>query len=174
MRQLKLIIAALFLISPFAANADLIRLDFSATGTEGALTGVTESGYAIYDSSIVVPDGIASAVGLFIDLAFSWGGIAYDETTANTGWLMFDALGSLSTFGFGTNCEPSHCSITSTTPGWMMDPTQIRYSMADESGFGGGTTEWSTSVVSVPEPGTLALLGIGLAAMGLARRRKTA
>jgi len=168
-------IAALFVISPLAANADLINVDFTVTGTSGPLIGVMSSGFFTFDDSVIPGGGgLVGQIGLLTDLSFSWNGIAYDETTANTGWLSFDALETLDDFGFGTNCDAGVCALNSWDTGFILAGPIFRYSITTSAGSGIYAGDGAYSIRSVPDPGTLALLGIGLIGMGLARRNKKA
>jgi hypothetical protein len=165
-------IAALLVISPLAANADPITVDFSVTGTSGPLTGVMSSGFFTFDDSVIPGGGgLVSQIGLLTDLSFVWNGIGYDETTANTGWLSFDALETLDDFGFGTDCWAAGCRLFPQITGFILAGPIFHYSTTTDAGSGtyDGVGEFTTQV---PEPGTLALLGIGLFGMGLARRKK--
>ena len=154
MRQLKLIFAALFLILPFAANADPIL-----TGEwEGKWSG---SGItAIFDMTID-QEADGSITGYFDWTCTS--GITCSGTEFFDG--VFDASTLVLTFattGFvdAVNLGPA------TYIAWIASDGS---SMVGTDGDGLGS-EWSATRVA--EPGTLALFGIGLLGLGLARRRK--
>ena len=158
------------LLLPTAANATLMRLDFGVMATSGPLTGVIARGYGIFDSSVApAGGGTVLQTGLFQDFSFTWNGISYDETSANTGGLRFDALGALTNFLLGSNCGAGFCTVSSSSSDITVTGRSFVYGYG--RGIGYGVTKWRTTSIAVPEPNTLTLLGLGLFAVGLARRK---
>ena len=194
------------LLSPMAANADLITssadsslsgstlIDFNAEthGTfdsrsfdSGAVTfagpGMTvqsqycgasgDGQYGGGGNCIGTPLGTSFSI-VFADpvsaFGFSWG-------AADQAWTMnvYGAGGLLESLSIAAQVYPhrgfigsngSAGNITSV----YMSASSFDYILLDDFQYKSGSTS------SVPEPGTLALLGIGLAGMGLMRRRKKA
>ena len=153
MRQLKLIIAALFLISPFAANADLI-VDFT---TDDSLGNFFHNGQFV--GTDTNNDGILTFSEL-ISFDILAGIYAGEATIAN--------LDDIGDYVIGTNTWiPNGISWTGySDTAWYTWDNRFYSARLD----GGWIV--TTSSISVPEPGTLALLGIGLFGMGLASRKK--
>ena len=86
---------ALALPSIDAADATPVNYTFSVTATSGPLAGTTAPGTFSYDTSSIVLGGININNGLLTALNFTWDGITYSRTNANTGALYFDATGML-------------------------------------------------------------------------------
>lgn len=106
---------------PIAAPADVRTWHFEVTvdsGTGLPIGTVLTGSVSLDDSGLPLGVGI-SQTGLVTDLSFTFDGIEYDETTANTGFLQFNADGSLFALSFGTNCDAGGCA--SGNPGeWFL------------------------------------------------------
>lgn len=189
------------LLSPMAVHADLIEGLCDGT-VDATVTCDTGTGLEWLDLTetealeLSVNDFLAD-VGGFVSDGWSWAMTAtVDQLFLNAGAvditgnvnpgndpaiaLLIDLLGSIdgcSQEGFGA------CGFTDDGSGLA---TIVLAYDSRSSGIWGGTglgsvnLDYSQSGIGifayraseVPEPGTLALLGIGLAAMGLSRRRK--
>lgn len=153
-----------------AAQATPVTYDFSANVVSGTASGSTASGYFTYDSSTVAPSQFVDAAGLFSDFAFAWRGVNYTEVTANTGYLGFDGTGALQDFLFGTACVAGSCSVAATSQDWMVASYGFTFAEGGAVQFSDAPTFMLRS--QVPEPGSLALLGLGLALLPMARKKK--
>jgi len=161
MRQTKLIIAALFVFSPFVAGADPIVIDGAADSNNDG----------VWD--ILLLDGSFDELDATLTAQVWWG----DDSLAR---LFADTLGIASgNIGFGLNhWGPLFAVTSSIVNGLALNLGQL---CLDDACSGTSydnvsnikrVTFATASRITIPEPGTLSLLAFGIVGMSLLRRRK--
>ena len=161
------------------AVSDPVTYDFTVTADSGPLSGDVATGSFTFNSSIVpAGGGFLNQTGLLTALTFTWNGITYNAATANTGSLGFNSSGTLSSVLFGDFCNAGSCGSGAGSDTWFVQGSDsgsgFAYSTASSTADFGGTVTFSPDLAahSVPEPGMLSLFTLGLAGVGLMRRRK--
>ena len=161
-------LALVVLLSPMAANADIIELESLIDGAQanaGAGTGSLGTG-----SASMTFDDITNILSWDI----SWSGLSGPALVAHFHGAATPNQNAAVQVNFFA-IAPGNPSIGST----VIDNFQaadllagLWYINIHTANNPGGEIRGQVLVSSVPEPGTLALLGIGLFGMGLARRKK--
>jgi len=156
------------LMSPMAAQADIVTVEVTFDDDPFS---TDFSGEFSYDNTTGQAWSLNTTLTAFVlsTMSIVWSGTAeWDETEWNgappTFGVIVDSMGRAALFG--------GASDTVTGLGWgngiVHSEGLITSSDIDVTGF----SIAGYVGVSVPEPSTLALLGIGLFVMGLSRRRK--
>lgn len=199
MRQLKLIIATVLLIAPFASHADLIGdyVEAELSNPAGGQFDISDN----FGAGIVGPgvEFSATATDVFnqvwdfsLDVQSDGFTVGWTERTRDGDGNITDgddmiriALSDLDWVGMmgeivgvtlddyscvspGFSCATFGGGPSVTAIEWGVDWLYVDFNTLRH----GELYSFNIDAIHVPEPGTLALLGIGLFGMGLAKRKK--
>jgi hypothetical protein len=152
------------------AEASVISYDFTVTVTSAPLNGDVVNGAFSYDSSSIIPGGENNATGLLTALNFTFNGIAYNNSTVNTGSLQFDTAGNLIGEIIGNGCGPGGCGVGNGNPNqWDIVGPVFNYAFPGAPGLIQGDVTYAR-VSAIPEPGSLALFAAALLSLGFLRQ----
>jgi len=181
--------ALALLMSAMAAEAVPVTVDFTVTSNDVSNPswerGVMGTGYFTFDDGLMPVSGTGLVgnpiLGLpTLDLFFNWFGVSFDETTAKIATLSF-TNGALSNWTIGGNYSPATCGFlryACTSSGGSAPDFDavgsggLAFTDAQHTGLAYGPVQWSVRGAAVPEPGTLALFGLGILGLGFVSRRR--
>lgn len=172
-----LVLAAAMASVAFAPSgmAAPVTYDFLVTSSYGSSAGTFT-----YDDSSVTPGAYNNATGLLTGFDFTFKGIHYDASTANTGSLQLDAAGNLIAFFFGTSCAVGSCANYTSDDWYLSMGSGTRWDTGEATHWQDfwydGSQRGSFTLAlanAVPEPGTLGMISLGiLGLIGLAMGRR--
>ena len=185
MKHLVKLAALLVLIAPVVANADPIYGELGFVGT------VTPSG------GDPVNNGLSDATGLQFGTALTLGAangsfasiapftlvaftdFQFDPFAGSVSplWMVTDLNGDVFTFvleGISVDMQTFNALVLSGTGTLYRNGADATAGQWDFSASTSGSSLFTFSATSVSEPATLAILGLGLAAFGMRRRKKVA
>jgi PEP-CTERM motif len=168
MPSLKRLLAVVALLTPLAAGAVPISYDYDIVASEGSVAGSFTGDDANTDGTLTAGE-ILSFMGTATGTAFTGGPFTIDAAEAIINSFTFNiATLNLSEFfvGNGLGAFAGRETI-------ILSPTSLFIEFGPRGSGRALVSVTVTPVTAVPEPGSLALLGIGLAGLGLMRRRKT-
>ena len=178
---------AAVLLSPMAVNADPIEVTFSEGTNSGTFTyddseltngtgNPFQQGGISYDALGFTLNGAVQTGPFYVEIFNNFSN-GYDIVYFTAGSASPDASPLLQ-LACGTDClaDASLSQLTGMSLASFGGPSAVNsIYLEGYAGFGGGTQLESLTISvrqPVPEPGTLALFGIGLFGVGLSRRRK--
>jgi hypothetical protein len=187
------LLAGGLLAGPMAANAIVVDYTTVADGTYGS---VSLGGTTVTGSSTITSGSLAGFRGLGITggggsisldlgetMTIDFGVLATNATvTINDidplgnvtfGFRAFNGATDLGLFGFPIASSFSQVfDLFALSGGLNMTSFRIELTASAPRGLQIQGVSFDALLTTVPEPGTLALLGLGLAGLGLSRRRK--
>lgn len=172
----KIFVGALLSAACVAAMAAPVRYTFTSDlAPVTPNTGANFSGYVEFDDSLLAANAVISTSS-FTDWAFKWG----DDITYAMGTSFFDA--GFSTFILGASLEAADVDLCFSTTGIcqtgdhpvarvLTDAVGATYAPLQQTSASG---VWSgpQTVGQLPEPASLALAGLALLGLGIARRKR--
>lgn len=174
--HISIILSVLFAVCSPKVGAVIVTYQFTVAGGNGPLGDVIAQGHFSFDNALQPLPGQDFLLGdnLLTDLLFTWNGVTYDETTANTGGFIFDDSNEVLIVLFGNNClvSANGCSLESLQDHWSIGigfnlPAggNIEYAHPSEAGFFFS----DITATQVPVPSALICLFSALGVLGIGR-----
>ncbi|MET0103952.1 MAG: PEP-CTERM sorting domain-containing protein [Sedimenticola sp.] len=164
----------LLFVCTSVVHASLIRFDLTSDALSPSGDGYFE-GYITFQSSDVFAGNTVQASS-FLDWGFTWGSdLLVNASTPSAGFssgadtITFDASAGITSFAICVS-TPADC-LYSSHPGFYADSSGTLNNTLYDDRVG---VAYAWTRTDIPEPATIALLGLGLAGMGFARKKKAA